>query len=197
MKRLAEMPFTHSKRRFEKTIHLEVLKEAAGKITRVGVLWDPRQPGTVHEIKEQLPTAARELKLILQPWEVRDSADLEKVFAALNKQRPDALYVPGGALLINNRKRTVDFALKSRLPSIFNAREGVEAGGLLYYGADVEDSYRQIAWYVDKILKGAKPADLPVQQPMKFEFVINLQTANKMVLTIPQWTLMKATKVIK
>ena len=103
------------KRRFEKTIHLEVLKEAAGKITRVAVLWDPRQPGTVHEIKEQLPTAARELKLILQPWEVRDSADLEKVFAALNKQRPDALYVPGGALLINNRKRIVDFALKSRL----------------------------------------------------------------------------------
>ena len=91
-----------------------------------------------------------------------------------------------------NLKRIADFALKSRLPSTGN-REFVDAGGLMYYGADLADSYRQVAWYVDKILTGRKPADLPVQQPMRFEFVINLQTANKIGLTIPQWTLMKTT----
>ena len=96
-----------------------------------------------------------------------------------------------------NRKRIVGFALKSRLPSVYDNREAVDAGGLMYYGADVADSYRLVAWYVDKILKGAKPADLPVQQPMRFEFVINLQTAKQIGVTIPQWTLMKADKVIK
>jgi putative tryptophan/tyrosine transport system substrate-binding protein len=96
-----------------------------------------------------------------------------------------------------NRKRTVGFALKSRLPSVSGNREYVEAGGLIYYGADLADSYRRVAYYVDRILKGAKPADLPVEQPTKFEFVINLKTAKQIGLTIPQSMLYRADKVIK
>ena len=94
-------------------------------------------------------------------------------------------------------KRIADFAIKSRLPSVYYTRDAVDAGGLIYYGADLSDSYRRIAYYVDRILKGAKPADLPVEQPMKFEFVINLKTAKQIGLTLPQWTLMKADKVIQ
>ena len=96
-----------------------------------------------------------------------------------------------------NTKRIVGFALKSRLPSMYNNREAVDAGGLMYYGADVTDSYRLVAWYVDKILKGAKPADLPVQQPMKFELVFNLTTAKQIGVTIPQSVLYRADKVIR
>ena len=115
----------------------------------------------------------------------------------MGKQRPDGLYVFGGPLMRANEKRIVGFALKSRLPSTYQNREFVDAGGLMYYGADLEDSYRLVAWYVDKILKGAKPADLPVQQPMKFEFVINLKTAKQLNLTIPQSVLFRADKVIR
>ena len=107
------------------------------------------------------------------------------MFAALNKQRPDGLYVTGGGLMFINRKRTAGFALKSRLPSMYNSREAVDAGGLMSYGADLVDSYRRVAYYVDKILKGAKSADLPVEQPTKFELVINLKTAKQIGLTIP------------
>ena len=96
-----------------------------------------------------------------------------------------------------NQKRIIGFALKSRLPSVYSNREAVEAGGLMSYGADLADSYRRVAYFVDRILKGAKPADLPVEQPMKFEFVINLKTAKQIGVTIPQWTLMKADKVIR
>jgi putative ABC transport system substrate-binding protein len=134
--------------------------------------------------------------LTLQPWEVRAADGFEKVFAALNKQRPDGLYLLGGNLMNANQKRIVDFALKSRLPSI-GTREYVDAGGLMYYGADVGDSYRRVAYYVDRILKGAKPADLPVEQPMKFEFVINLQTAKKIGLAIPPELLARASKLVK
>ena len=176
---------------------LELLKEAVPKVARVAVLYDPAVPSNVREVKEDLPVAARALRLTLQPWEVRDAGDFDKVFAALNKQRPGGLDVLAGTLMNAHQKRIVGFALKSRLPSVYSFREAVDAGGLMYYGADTADSYRQVAWYVDKILKGAKPADLPVQQPKKFEFVINLKTAKQIGLTIPQWTLMKADKVIQ
>jgi len=96
-----------------------------------------------------------------------------------------------------NVQRIVRFALKNRLPSVYSTREAVDAGGLMYYGADAADSYRQVAWYIDKILKGTKPADLPVQQPMKFEFVINLQTAKQIGITIPPDLLARATKIIR
>ena len=148
-------------------------------------------------MKEDLPVAARALGLTIQSWEVRAGEDFEKVFVALNKERPDGLYVPSGPLMFVNRKRTVGFALKSRLPSMYYTREAVEAGGLMSYGADEADSYKRVAYYVDKILKGAKPADLPVEQPTKFELAINLNTAKQIGLTIPQSMLYRADKVIK
>ena len=177
---------------------LELLKEAVPKIARVAVLYDPGIPGIVREVKEALPVAARALRLTLQPWEVRSADDFERVFAALNKQRPDGLYLPIiGPLIRGNEKRIGGFALKSRLPSMYSSREGLDAGGLMSYGADLADSYRRVAYFVDRILKGTKPADLPVEQPMKFEFVINLRSAKQIGLTIPPEVLARATKLIK
>jgi putative ABC transport system substrate-binding protein len=176
---------------------LELLKEAVPKIARVAVLYASANPSSVLAMKGDLPAAARALKLTLQPWEVRAADGFEKVFAAMSKQRPDGLYVTGGPLIFANQKRIIGLALKSRLPSMYLYREAVEAGGLMYYGADLAESYRRVAYFVDRILKGTKPAELPVEQPMRFEFVINLKTAKQIGLTIPQWTLMKATKVIQ
>ena len=176
---------------------LELFKEAVPKVARVAVLYDPTVRDSVLDVKEVLPVAARALGLTIQPWEIRDADGFERVFAALNKERPDGLYMPAGALMRANGKRIAGFALKSRLPSVYDDREAVDAGGLMYYGADVADSYRRVATYVDRILKGAKPADLPVQQPTKFELVINLKTAKQIGLTIPQSVLYRADKVIK
>ena len=176
---------------------LELLKEADPKLARVAVLYDPAASSPVRELKEVLPVAARALGLTIQPWEVRDANGFEKVFVALNKERPDGLYVTGGALMNANQKRTIGFALKSRLPSVFGRREAVDAGGLMSYAADLADSYRRVAYFVDKILKGAKPSDLPVEQPTKFELVINLKTAKQIGLTIPPNVLARADKVIK
>ena len=177
--------------------HLELLKEAVPKAVRVAVLYDPAATGAALEVKEILPVAARALKLTIQPWEVRRADDFEKVFAALKKQRPDALCVMRGPLIAANQKRIADFALKSRLPSMAGGRQYVDVGGLMFYGADQADRDRRVAYLVDRILKGAKPADLPVERPMRFEFVINLKTAKQIGLTMPQWTLMKATTVIQ
>ena len=176
---------------------LELLKEAVPKLARVAVLYDPASPGTAREMKELLPVAARGLGLTVQTWDVRAADGFEKVFAALTKERPDGLYVLAGPLVRANGKRIADLALKSRLPSMYAIRESVDAGGLMYYGADVADSYRRIAIYVDKILKGAKSADLPVEQPSKFELFINLKTAKQIGVTIPQSMLYRADKVIK
>jgi ABC-type uncharacterized transport system substrate-binding protein len=176
---------------------LQLFKEAVPKIARVAVLYDPANPPSIIEVKEVLPVAARSLGLTLQPWEVRAADDFDRVFVALNKQRPDGLYVIGGPLTINNQKRIVGFALKSRLPSMYANRERVEAGGLMSYGADLADSYRRVAYYVDRILKGAKPADLPVEQPTKFELVINLKTAKQIGLTIPPEVLARTSKLIR
>jgi len=176
---------------------LELFKEAIPKLARVAVLYEPTNPASVSEVKEILPVAAQALRLTLQNREVRTADDFDRVFDAMAKQRPDGLYVSPGALVNTNQKRIADFAIKRKLPSVFGRREVIDEGGLIYYGADFADSYRLVAWYVDKILKGTKPADLPVQQPKKFEFVINLKTAKQIGITIPQWTLMKADKVIQ
>jgi putative ABC transport system substrate-binding protein len=176
---------------------LELLKEAVPKVTRVAVLYDPAIPGTTREVKEDLPVPARALGLTVRSWEVRDADGFERVFAALNKERPDGLYVTGGGQMFASRKRTVDFALKSRIPSTYSNREAVEAGGFMSYGADLAHSYKRVAYYVDRILKGAKPADLPVEQPTKFEFVINLKTAKQIGVTIPSDLLARATKIIR
>jgi putative tryptophan/tyrosine transport system substrate-binding protein len=177
---------------------LELFKEALPKLSRVAVLYEPANPSDERMVKEEFPALARTLKVTLQPWDVRTADDFEKVFTAMGKQRPDGLYsLGGGGLIFANGKRIVNFALKSRLPSMFNRKLDVETGGLMSYGADVEDSYRQVAWYVGKILKGAKPADLAVQQPMKFELVINLKTAKQIGVTIPPNVLARADRVIK
>ena len=176
---------------------LELLKEAVPKLARVAVLYEPATPANVVEVKEDLPSAARALKLTVQPWEVRAADGFEKVFAVLSKERPDGLYVAGSPLTNANQKRIAGFALKSRIPSVYTDREAVDAGGLMYYGADIADSYRRVAYYVDRILKGTKPADLPVEQPTKFELVINLKTAKQIGLTVPQSVLYRADRVIK
>jgi len=176
---------------------LELLKDAITKVARVAVLYDPANTASVPEVKEVLPVAARTLRLTLQPWEIRDADGFDRVFAALNKQRPDALYVTGGPLMRAHQKQIVGLTLKSRLPSAYTSREFVDAGGLMSYGADESDSYRRVAYYVDRILKGAKPADLPVEQPKKFELVINLKTAKQIGVTIPPDLLTRATKIIR
>jgi len=176
---------------------LELLKEAVPKLARVAALYEPANPASVREVKELLPVAARALRLTIQPWEVRDANGFEKVFTALNKDRPDGLYVTSGPLVRAHQKRIVGLTLKSRLPSMYYDREFVDAGGLMSYGADLADSYRRVAYFVDRILKGAKPADLPVEQPTKFELVINLKTAKHIGLTIPQSMLYRADRVIK
>jgi len=151
-----------------------------------------------HELElKEVQTAAYALGLTIQSWEVQGTDDFDRVLAAMGKQRSDGLYVPGGPVMRENEKRTAGFALKNRLPSMYNRREAVAAGGLMSYGADLVDSYRRVAYYVDRILKGAKPADLPVEQPTKVELVINLKTAKQIGLTIPQKVLARADKVIK
>jgi len=176
---------------------LELFKEAVPKLARVAVLYNPATAGTVREVKEALPVAARPLGLTLRSWELRDADAIEKVFAALKKDPPDGLYVPSGLLMRANVKRIASFALKSRLPSMYSNRQAVDAGGLMSYGADIADNYRRVAYFVDRILKGAKPADLPVEQPTKFEFIINLKAAKQIGLTIPPNVLARADKVIK
>ena len=176
---------------------LELLKEAVPKLARVAVLYDPAILWTAREVKEDLPVAARALRLTVRSWEVRAVGGFEKVFAALNKERPDGLYVSGGPLMNANQKRIADFALTSRLPSMYVRREFVDAGGLMSYAADLTDSYRRVAYYVDRILKGAKPGDLPIEQPTKFEFIIHLKTAKQIGLSIPSNVLARADRVVR
>jgi putative ABC transport system substrate-binding protein len=176
---------------------LGLLKQVVPKLARVAVLYDPANPGSLREVKEALPVAAHELTLTVRSWEIRDADGFEKVFAALSKERPDGLYVNIGGLMTANQKRVAGFALKSRLPSVYSNRAAVDAGGLMSYNADRADSYRRVAYYMDKILKGAKPAELPVEQPTKFELVINLKTARALGLKIPSHVLMEANKVIE
>ena len=175
---------------------LELLKESVSKLARVAVLYDPAVPAA-RQVKDDLPVAARTLGLTIQPWEIRAAEDFERVFAVLNKEHPEGLYASSGLVITANRKRIADFALKNRLPSMYSDREAVDAGGLMYYGADLADSHRRVAYLMDRILRGAKPADLPVEQPTKFELVINLKTAKQIGLTIPQSMLYRADKVIK
>jgi len=176
---------------------LELLKEAVPKLATVAVLYDPANPASVVAMKDNIPAAARALGLTIQPWEVRGADDLEKVIAALNKQRPDAFDLLGSVIFTSLHKRIIGFAIQSRLPAVYSSKEPVEAGGLMYYGPDVGAGYRRVAYYVDRILKGTKPADLPVEQPTKFEFVVNLKAAKQIGLTIPPNVLARADKVIK
>src|SRR5262249_29208682 len=165
-------------------------------ITRVADLYDPANPGNLVGVKELL-LAARTLKLTIQPFEVRGDDDFERVFSALGKQRPDGLYVHGGPLMYANQKRIAAFALKNRLPSIYSQNDYVHAGGLMSYGNDTLKISGPADFNGQKTKKGATPADLPVEQPTKFELVINLKTAQQIGLRIPQSMLYRADKVIK
>ncbi len=176
---------------------LELLKEAVPKLGRVAVLYDPDNPTNEHELNEVLPVAARPLSIIIQPWPIRDANGLEKEFASMGKQRPDGLYCTDSRQMQAIEKQTIAFGLKSRLPSMYSRSEPVDAGALMYYGANRAASYRRIAVYVDKILKGAKPADLPVEQPTKFDLVINLKAAKQIGLAIPPNVLARADRVIR
>jgi putative ABC transport system substrate-binding protein len=176
---------------------LELLKEAVPKLARVAVLYDPANPYNKRELKEVLPVAARSLGLTIQTWQIQNANALEKELAPMGKQRPDGIYSTTSRQMIAIERRIAEFALKSSLPSVYAWREAVDAGGLMYYGADRADSYRRVAYYVDRILKGTKPADLPVEQPTKFELVINLKTAKQIGVTIPPNVLARADKVIR
>ena len=174
---------------------LELLKEAVPGISRVGALVSARQTGDDFKWNE---APARALKIQLQLLEVRaPNPDFDAVFQAAAKGRASALITLSGGVLNLYTKQIAHLAIKNRLPSMHEITQYVEAGGLMSYSADEVESYRRAATYVDKILKGAKPADLPVEQPMKFEFVINLKTAKQIGLTIPPNVLARADKVIK
>ena len=177
---------------------LELLKEAIPKTARVAILYDLANPATVEASKKNLQTAARALHVTIEFWEMRAASEFELVFDAITKWRADGLYPAGGGPLLGaNRKRIAEFALKRRLPSMANRRNFVEDGGLMYYGPDESDSYKRVAYFIDRILKGAKPAELPVEQPTKFELVINLKTAKQIGVTIPPNVLARADRVIR
>ena len=175
---------------------LELLKEIVPGLKRVAVLWDPEGPASSLGWKEsQAP--ARALGLQLYSMEIRRANDFDKAFADAIRARVGALAIGPTTLVTRNLKRTADLATKNQLPSISILSEFVEFGGLMAYGPDRSDLFRRAATYVDKILRGTKPADIPVEQPTKFELLINLKTAKQIGVTIPQWVLVKADRVIK
>ena len=175
---------------------LELLKEIVPRLSRVAVLGTSTNPGTAQVLKET-ELAARAFGVKLQYLDVLSSKDIETAFRAAGKERADAVLVLAGSIFASHRTQVVDLAEKSRLPAIYSRREDVEARGLMSYGVSQPDLDRRAATYVDKILKGAKPADLPVEQPKKFEFIINLKAAKQIGLTIPPNVLVRADKVIK
>ena len=175
---------------------LELLREVLPKASRVAVLWNPANPSNALQLREA-QDAARALGVRLQPLEVRDPTEFEKAFAAMTRERAGALLVLSDSTLLTQRERIADLAAKSRLPAVSGMRAHAEAGGLIAYGANIFDIWRRAATYVDKILKGAKPGDLPVEQPTKFELVINLKTAKALGLTIPQALLIRADEIIQ
>jgi putative ABC transport system substrate-binding protein len=175
---------------------LEFLKESFPKLSRVAVLWDTNDPGSVINVKA-MESPARSLSLRLQSVEMQQPSDLEQAFSAMKREHAEALVTILGSLVISQRSRIVDLAAKSRLATMSAESRWPEVGGLMSYGPDYADIYRRAATYADKILKGAKPADLPVEQPRKFELVVNLKTAKQIGLTIPPTVVGRADKVIK
>jgi putative ABC transport system substrate-binding protein len=175
---------------------LELLKEAVPTLSRVPVLWNAASSAMTLRF-EQIQVAARALGVTLQPLGVRDANDVDSALAAMTQERPDALFTITDVLTAAPTRRIVDFAAKSQLPTMFEYRGPVAAGGLMAYGPSLADQHRRTASYVDKILKGAKPAELPVEQAMKFELVINLKTAQALGLTLSPMFLFRADEVIR
>jgi putative ABC transport system substrate-binding protein len=178
---------------------LELLKQAVPGMTRVGVLLRPGDPSeaTVKSVLEQTEAAARALGVQLLRLEARGPNDFDRVFAAMSRERVGGLILIPSAMFIDERRRIVNVVNKDRLPAMFYFREFAEVGGLMSYGPNFRELFRRAATYVDKILKGAKPADLPVEQPTKFELVINLKTAKALGIAIPPSLLQRADEVIQ
>jgi putative ABC transport system substrate-binding protein len=176
---------------------LQILKEAVPNVTRVAIVYDPTDQLGLSPPMKGLEAAAQSLRVQLQYVEARGPEDFDAAFAAMVRQRADALLVAGGTTFLINRTRFNELALRRRLPTMFSVREGVEAGGFIAYGLNMTDFVGRAAAYVDKILKGAKPADLPIEQPSKFELIINLKTAKALGLTIPQSLVLRADEVIQ
>ena len=175
---------------------LELLKAAQPRLSRVALIYNPDNAASVLALKETQRWAA-DMKIRLEPHEFRGPQDFERVFGAIAGKRPDALMTTADPLIAAYSTRIVGFAAKNRLLSMYPGREFVDAGGLMFYGGSIPEMYRRAAVYVDRILKGAKPADLPVEQPVKFDMVINLKTAKALGLTIPQSLLLRADEVIQ
>jgi len=175
---------------------MELLREISPKITRVAIIGNSNNPGDAQALRETV-IAAGSIDVFLRYLDVPDIKDLERIFQTAAKARADALLVLGNPILNAHRKQIVDLAAKHRFPATYGRPEFVEAGGLLYYGTNYNDLSRRAATFVDKILKGAKPADLPIEQPTKFEFIINLKAAKQIGLTIPNKVLAKADRVIR
>ena len=175
---------------------LALLKETSAKVSRVAILWNSTNPGAAVVFK-QTQTAAQDLGLQLQSLDVQSANALEGAFKGATRGGANALVLLASVPVSNHLRQVADFAVRNRLASIYDRSDFVEAGGLMSYGTQLPDMSRRAASYVDKILKGSKPADLPVEQPMKFEFVINLKAAKQIGLTIPQSVLYRADKVIK
>jgi len=178
---------------------LSLLKEALPTIARVAALWHPRAYGerTMNEMVGETESAARTLNVSLRLVAALGADELDRAFSTIAAERADALFIFPSPMLFLQRKRIVDFAAQHRLPSMSMAREFVEIGGLMSYGASIPDLSRRAATYVDKILRGAKPGDLPVEQPTKFELLVNLKTAKSLRLTISQSLLVRADEVIQ
>jgi putative ABC transport system substrate-binding protein len=175
---------------------LEFLKEIAPSASRIAVLWNPNVRTNLFKLKA-LQAVAPALGLTLVPLKFGSREDLDRAFAAMEKERPDALNALGHTLLATHRRRIAEFTLKNRLPAISGSERSAMAGFLITYGVNFQDMYRRAATYVDKILKGAKPADIPVEQPTRFYLTINLKTAKQIGVTIPPEMLFRADKVIK
>jgi putative ABC transport system substrate-binding protein len=177
-------------------IRLQLLKEMVPRLTRVAVLWNPDAPHHPKLIQE-VKAAAPSLSITLNIAGARTPEQFGPAFSAIRRARAQALYVFGDAFLYSHRKTLLKLTSKARLPTIYSAREMVDAGGLMSYGPDFGDLFRRSAGYVDKILKGAKPADLPIEQPTKFELMVNLKTAKALGIKIPESILLRADEVIR
>jgi putative ABC transport system substrate-binding protein len=174
---------------------LEVLKETVPKVSRMAILWNPTTPGNALALREAEITA-RALAVELQLLEARSASDFDGAFAAMTTRRAGALLILGDVMFTTHRRRLAALAMKSRLPAIYGGREFVDEGGLLCYGPKLSDNFHRAAVYVDKILKGAKPGDLPIERPTTFQLVVSLKTARALGLTIPPSLLQRADQVI-
>ena len=178
------------------TKNLELLREAVPRVSRVALLWNPT-PSDARAYRNAVESAVRRLGGAFQAVEVRSPQELEGAFGAVVRQHAEGLLVLQEPVLLSARRQIVDLAARYRLPTVYGLREFVEVGGLMSYGVNIEHQFRRAATYVDKILKGTKPADLPVEQPTQFELVINLKTAKALGLTIPQSLLVRADEIVQ